>query len=154
MILKRNSGIKVDYKTLVVIWFALLVSQAVFLLATYIAKPELYLVNMSGPPLGPQPLITISFAVSALVFFILSLVLSRQYIRRAVADQDAGCVQTGLVLGCALSEIPSILGLMLALFWDYPFFFVWIALGTLGILVHFPQKGNLKAATLKSDPLA
>jgi len=70
--------------------------------------------------------------------------------RRAIRDHDAGCIQTGLVIGCALSEITSILGVILALLFDYPYFYLWIALGAFGILLDFPRKSNLDAATF--DP--
>jgi hypothetical protein len=143
--------IKVEYQTLLVIWFALLMSQALFLVFAYISKPELfsseYLSASFEQLAGPKPLITIVFAASALVFFLLSQAISRQHMRRGVRDHDASCLQTGLVIGCALSEISSILGLMLALFWEYPYFYLWIALGTLGILMNFPRRSNLTAAT-------
>jgi hypothetical protein len=149
--------IKVKYQTLVVIWFALLMSQVVFLVVVYAAKPEL----LAGAPpsdnfsvaapaatgfLGDKPLITLAFAGSALIFFALGLILSRQHMRRAVRDSDASCVQTGLVLGCALSEIPSILGLILAFAFEHPYFYLWMALGAFGIILNFPRKSNLDAA--------
>lgn len=144
---KRNKPMHVEYKTLVVIWFALLTSQVLFLLLVYFFKPELFVLDASKSLLADKPLITLVFAGLALVFVILSFVLSRQHMRRAIQDQDAGCVQTGLVLGCALSEVPSLLGLVLAFAFDHPYFYLWIALGALGILLHFPRKGNLDAAT-------
>lgn len=146
---KHNKPMRVEYKTLVVIWFALLTSQVLFLLLVYFVKPELFVLDASRPLLAEQPLITLVFAALALVFVILSFVLSRQYMRRAVRDQDMSCVQTGLVLGCALSEVPSLLGLVLAVAFDHPYFYLWIALGAFGILLHFPRKGNLDAATHK-----
>lgn len=146
---KRNNPMQVEYKTLVIIWFALLTSQVLFLLLVYFLKPELFVIDASRSLLADQPVITLVFAALALVFVILSFVLSRQHMRRAIEDQDAGCVQTGLVLGCALSEVPSLLGLVLAFAFDHPYFYLWIALGALGILLHFPRKGNLDAATYK-----
>ena len=38
---------------------------------------------------------------------------------------------------------------MLALLFNYPYFYLWIALGTLGILMNFPRRSNLNAATLE-----
>lgn len=146
---KRNNPMQVEYKTLVIIWFALLTSQVLFLLLVYFLKPELFVIDASRSLLADQPVITLVFAALALVFVILSFVLSRQHMRRAIEDQDAGCVQTGLVLGCALSEVPSLLGLVLAFAFDHPYFYLWIALGAFGILLHFPRKGNLDAATYK-----
>ncbi len=148
--MKRNKPIQVEYQTLVVIWFALLASQLLFLVLVFFGKPELFAFDSSKPFLAGQSVITLVFAALALVFFILSFVMSRQHMRRAIQDQDAGCVQTGLVLGCALSEVPSILGLVLAFFFDHPYFYLWIAVGALGVLLHFPRKGHLDAAVYKS----
>ncbi|MBA3352209.1 MAG: hypothetical protein H0U23_07270 [Blastocatellia bacterium] len=148
--MKRNNPIQVEYQTLVVIWFALLASQILFLVLVFFAKPELFAFDRSTPLLAGQPVITLVFAALAIVFVILSFVMSQQHMRRAIQDQDAGCIQTGLVLGCALSEVPSILGLILAFFFDHPYFYVWIAVGALGVLLHFPRKGNLDAARYKT----
>ena len=146
--------VKVQYQTLVATWFALLLSQVLFFLLIWFIKPEIVSSRFLSASslrevLGTQPLITIVFAASALIFFLLSQAIARQHMRRAVRDRDATCIQTGLVIGCALSEISSILGLILALLFDYPYFYLWIALGTLGILMNFPRRSNLDAATLE-----
>lgn len=150
----KGKPIKVEYQTLLVIWLALLMSQVFFIAVAYVIKPELlspeYLSASFTQLAGPKPLIVIVFAASALVFFLLSQAIARQHMRRALRDHDATCIQTGLVIGCALSEISSILGLILALAWEYPYFYLWIALGTLGILMNFPRRSNLTAATYES----
>jgi hypothetical protein len=143
--------VRVEYRTLVVIWFALLFSQIAFLAVAYVLKPQLLDLSLAGPVLGDQPLIVLAFAVAAAAFFILGQVLSRQHMRRAVQDQDQACVQTGLVLGCALSEAASILGIILALVWEYHYFFLWVALGALGVLLNFPRKSDLAAASYKNQ---
>ena len=145
----RRKPVQVKYETLVIVWLALLTSQVLFFVLTWFIKPELFAHETPPPFFGTMPLVILVFAVSAIAFLLLSFVLSRQHMQRAVRDQDAGCVQTGLVLGCALSEIPSLLGLVLAFAFDYPYFYLWIALGTLGMLLHFPRKGNLDAASYK-----
>ena len=140
---------QVKYETLVVVWFALLISQVLFFALVWFVKPGIFVHETPPPFLGKMPLVILVFAASAIAFLLLSFVLSRQHMQRAERDQDAGCVQTGLVLGCALSEIPSLLGLVLAFAFDYPYFYLWIALGALGMLLHFPRKSNLDAATYK-----
>jgi hypothetical protein len=144
-----KKGIEVKYQTLVVIWAALLMSQFVFVVLAYFLKPNLFTFESVPISFGSKPLITAVFALAALVLFILSFIFRRQYIARAAVDQDAGCLQTGLVLGCALCEGCSLLGLILAFAFEYQYFFVWIAAGAVGILMHFPLKGNLDAATFK-----
>src|SRR5689334_8030114 len=138
--------VTVSYQNLVVIWLALLASQIVFFLVAWFLRPGLARFDASAPFLGAKPAIILVFCASAIVFLGLGLILSRQHHRRALKDRDAACLQTGLTLGCALSEIPSILGLILALGFDYPFYHLWIALGTFGVLLHFPRKGHLDAA--------
>src|SRR5215218_1102792 len=140
------SNVKVKYATLVIIWGALLVSQLMFLLVIYLIKPELFTFDFSQPYFGKHPIVTVLFAAAAVSVFVLSFVLRNQHIRRAVIDQDAGCVQTALVLGCGLSEISSVLGVVLAFVFDYHYFYFWIALGVIGILCHFPRRGHLHAA--------
>jgi uncharacterized membrane protein (DUF485 family) len=142
----KRHPITVEYQTLVVIWLGLLASQVVFFFVVWFAKPELFSAPAKDSPLGTTPVVTVVFAAISILFFVLSFVLSRQHMRRAAQDRDAGCVQTGLVLGCALSEIPSLLGLVLAFVFDHPYFYLWLAFGALGIFLHFPRKGNLDAA--------
>ena len=147
----KGKPITVKYQNLVIIWLALLMSQVVFFVAAWYIKPGLAKFDTSTPFLGEKPAIILVFCASAVVFFGLGLILSRQHNRRALQDRDAACLQTGLTLGCALSEIPSILGLILALGFEYPFYYLWIALGAFGVLLHFPRKGHLDAANYGPD---
>jgi hypothetical protein len=142
----KGKPIRIKYETLVIIWGALLVSQVMFLLVVYLLKPELFTFDFSQPYFGKHPIVIILFAAAAIAVVILSFVLRNQHMRRAVIDKDVSCVQTGLVLGCALSEISSLLGVVLAFVFDYHYFFLWIALGMIGVLLHFPRKNNLLAA--------
>jgi uncharacterized membrane protein (DUF485 family) len=146
-----KKGIEVKYQTLVVIWAALLVSQAIFFVLIYFVKPALFSFGSVPVSFGSKPLIVGVFALAAVILFALSFIFRRQYIARAMVDHDAGCLQTGLVLGCALCEGCSLLGVILALVFGYEYFFLWIAAGTVGILMHFPQKGSLDAATFKKQ---
>jgi hypothetical protein len=143
----KGNSIKVEYQTLVAIWLGLLISQLVFFEIVSYTKPEIFSAETRGSFLHNLPLVTPVFAVIAIIFFILSFVLSGQYMRRAVRDRNAGCVQTGLLLGCVLSEVSSILGIVLAFVFNHPYFYLWLALGALGIFLHFPRKGNLDAAS-------
>jgi uncharacterized membrane protein len=153
----KGKPVQVQYHTLVVIWIALLTSQVLFLALVWFVRPEILTNGAERTArdgflttfLHDMPVVTFVFAAIAVVFLLLSFVLSRQHMRRAKRDKDAGCVQTGLILGCALSEVPSLLGVVLAFAFDHPYFYLWIALGLFGILLHFPRKGNLDAATFR-----
>ncbi|PYS98337.1 MAG: hypothetical protein DMF63_16940 [Acidobacteria bacterium] len=148
--MSKGKPINVEYQTLVILWLALLASQAIFFAIVWFAKPEIFTAEARGSILHNLPLVTVVFTAIAILFFVLSFVLKRQYMRRAARDHDAGCVQTGLLLGCVLSEVSSVLGLVLAFVFNHPYFYLWLALGALGIFLHFPRKGNLDAATSTS----
>lgn len=148
--MKAKTPVQVEYKTLVVIWAALLMSQVVFVVMIAVVRPHLLVPDLSQPLLGDQPLITLVFAIGGIAAMVLGFIFRNQHMARAVVDQDAGCVQTGLVLGCAFSEACSLLGVILALAFEYQYFWIWIALGLIGILLHFPRRGTFEAATYKS----
>src|SRR5688500_2599580 len=145
----KETAVRVQYKTRVIVWAALLISQLLFLLLISSVKPDLFRFDISHPFFDDQPLVILVFSLGAAALFILSFIFRNQHIARAAADQDASCVQTALVLGCALCEVISMLGVLLAFVFEYPYYFLWIALGALGILLHFPRKGNLDAASYK-----
>ena len=150
---KLVSHAKVKYETLVLVWASLLISQVLFFVVVYSMRPELRDFDPSKPLLGKHGFITVLFAVAAIVVFVLSFPLRNQHIRRSIKDQDAGCVQTALVLGCTLSELAALLGVVLAFVFDYEYFFLWIGLGMLGVLLHFPRRGNLLAATSSREQI-
>jgi hypothetical protein len=137
------------YKTLVVIWFALLVSQALLLMVVYFAKPQAFKFDFSKPLLGDNSVLIIAFAVVAISNLVLSFVLRRKFLNQSVEHQNMLLVQTAMIVGCALCEAISLFGIMLAFAFSYQYFFLWFALGILGTILHFPKRDNLAAASYK-----
>jgi hypothetical protein len=137
------------YKTIIVIWFALLVSQFLLLVVIYFAKPEIFKFDFSKPLLGENFLIIVVFALLAISTLGLSFVMSRKFLNQAVERQSIALVQTALVIGCALCEAVSLFGLVLVFAFSYQYFFLWFALGILGTILHFPKRDSLVAASYK-----
>ncbi len=137
------------YKTLVIIWFALLMSQVMFLVVIFFAKPEVLQFDFTKPLLGENAPIIISFAILALANFALSFVMKKRSFEQAITEQNIAFVQTGLIIACALCEAISLLGLVLAFAVSYQYFFAWFALGILGILLHFPHRDSVIAASYR-----
>ena len=54
-----------------------------------------------------------------------------------------------LIIALALCEASSLIGLTLAFAFDYQYFFIWFALGILGVLLHLPRQNDLLAADYK-----
>ncbi len=144
-----SKNIEQSYRTLAIIWFALLSSQVMFLVVTFLAKPELFKFDSGKPVLGENASIIIAFAFLALTNLALSFVMKKRSFEQAVAEQKIAYVQTGLILACAFCEAISLLGIVLAFAFSYQYFFVWFAVGLLGIILHFPRRDTVIAANYK-----
>lgn len=147
--MKQNLDVEQSYRTLAVIWFALLMSQVMFLVVILFAKPEVFTFDFAKPLFGENGLIVIVFAMLALANFALSFVMKRRAYEQAINHQRVALVQTGLILACAFCEAISLLGVVLAFAFAYQYFFLWFALGILGIILHFPSRKTIFAASYK-----
>lgn len=145
----QNSNVEGQYKTLAIIWFALLVSQIVLVVVIFFAKPEVFRFDFSKSLLGENTMMTVMFALLAISNLVMSFVLSRKYINQAIAEQKPALVQTAMIVGCALCEAISLFGVAMAFAFSYQYFFLWFALGIVGTILHFPKRDNLIAASYK-----
>ena len=145
----QNSNIEQNYKTLVTIWAALLFSQVMLLVVVFFAKPEVFKFDFTKPFLGENAVIIIAFAFVALANLALSFIMKKRSFEQAVEKQQMAFVQTGLILAYAFCEATSLLGIVLAFAFSYQYFFVWFALGILGIILHFPRRDDVVAASYK-----
>ncbi len=115
----------------------------------FFAKPEVFKFDFTKPVLGENAVFVSVFAALALANFGLSFVMKKRSYEQAIAEQKIVFVQTGLIIACALCEAISLLGVVLAFAFSYQYFFLWFALGILGIILHFPRRENVFAANYK-----
>ncbi len=139
----HTSEIDHKYRTMVTIWFILLLSQFMFFGVVIAIKGEVFVIDESQPMLGSNPPIVIAFAFLAVTNLVLSFFLKRRLLDQAVVEQKPTLIQTGLVIACALCESISIIGVVLAVAFSYQYFYLWIALGIFGIFLHFPRRQQL-----------
>ena len=137
------------YRTILIIWIALLASQFMFLVVTFFAKPEVFRFDFNKPLFGENAVLVIAFAFLAITNFALSFIMKKRSFEQAVEKQQIAYVQTGLILACAFCEAISLLGMVLAFAFSYQYFFAWFALGILGFLLHFPRRDDVIAASYK-----
>lgn len=137
------------YRTLIIIWFALFVSQFLFLLVLYLVKPKLFALDFSAPLPGRFGIVVIVFAFAAVANVAISFFLKKKYLNQAVAEQNVYFVQTAMVVGCAMCESVSLFGMMLAFVANYRYFFLWFILGIGAMIFHFPRRADLHAAVYK-----
>lgn len=151
-----SPNIEGQYHTMVVIWASLIMSQLMFVVLVYFTRPDLFRFEFNQPFLGggrgdtgSTAALIIGFAAVAVTAVVLSFAFKRRLFERAVAEQNPAQVQTGLVIAMAFCEASSLIGLALAFAFDYQYFFLWIALGMVGMLLHFPRRDSLDAATYR-----
>jgi hypothetical protein len=145
----ENPRISAQYQTLFIVWVSLLISQLLFLLLVYIIKPELLSFDFTQPLVGENAIVVGIFALLALSAVAASFFFRKRDVERGIAEQKVEHVQTGMIMGCALCEVSSLLGLMLAFAFDYQYFFLWMGLGIIGTLLHIPKKSDIIAASYK-----
>ncbi len=142
-------SIEAQYKTMVIIWATLLMSQMMFVVLLIFIKPHLFKFDFSKPIAGASGAMVLGFAVAALTAVGFSFAFRKRLNERAVAVQDTGQVQSGLIIALALCEASSLFGLALAFAFDYQYFFLWIGLGVVGMILHFPKRDELHAASFR-----
>ena len=145
----EKPNVEAQYKTMVVIWAALLMSQVMFVLMLVLTKPHLFKFDFSKPIAGASGAMVLGFAVAAVTAVLSSFGFRKRLNERAIAAQDTGQVQSGLIIALALCEASSLFGLALAFAFDYEYFFLWIGLGVIAMLLHFPKRDGLHAASYK-----
>jgi hypothetical protein len=146
----ENQTVRQEYRTLRLIWFVLLFSQAMFLIVLFTAKPEVFRFDSAAPVLsGENSIFFIVFASLALTNLALSFVIKKRCVQQGIEKQGAQYVRLGLIVGCAFCESISVMGMILAFAFSYQYFFLWFALGVTGIVLHFPKRADLLAASYK-----
>lgn len=145
----KPSNLVARYKTLLVLWAALLISQFVLLLVVFVTKDKLFRFDFSQPIYGPSAAMILGFAVAAVTCFFFSFAFKKRFFQRAEEEQDPDLVQTGFIIACALCEASTLFGLALAFGFEYQYFFAWFALGIIGILLHFPRRADLLSSGYK-----
>lgn len=153
---EKADDIEAKFKTLILIWASLLMSQVMFVVIVFITRPKLFHFDFTQPILGDgttksgsTTAMIIGFAVAAITSVLFSFAFRKRLNERAVAEQNPAQVQTGLIIALALCEASSLFGLALAFAFDYQYFFLWIALGIVGMALHFPRRNELRAASCK-----
>ena len=99
-------------------------SQSVFFMVLYFAKPELFKFDFTKPLLGENLIVVIIFGFMAIMNLFVGLFLRIQGTQRAIDEQKPMLLQSALILGLAFCESLSILGLVLAFAFNYQYFFL------------------------------
>ena len=137
------------YQTLLVLWFALLMSIVLYFVVALLVVPD---PEPGSAPTGrANSLLTFALAALGTFLVVLSFAVKRRLLERSVENQDVTLVQKALVLACAMCEVAALIGLLERFIIrnsDYYLLFVVAAIGT---ALHFPRREQLLAATYKGS---
>jgi hypothetical protein len=119
------------------------------LVVLYFAKPKIFEFDFTKSLLGEKSLLVIILAVFGVIIFLSALFVRKKLIQVAIEQQNFILIQMSIIIGGALCEAISLFGLVLAFSQNYQYFFMWFALGILGMILHFPRRDNLIDASYK-----
>lgn len=144
----KNNKADIDqaFRISAIIWFIMVIAQFTFLVLVISAKPQLLMVS-GADVFGNDTFFVIGFAILGMVNFVISIFVKKWAIGQAIAEQEMRYVQTGLVIGSTFCESISLMGCVMAFVFDYPYFYAWFVFGLAGIVMHFPRKADLAAAS-------
>ncbi len=147
----ENPAVRQNYLKMLMVWSTLLSSQVLFFFIVIYNKPGIFPPDMTRAFAESEGELLMAglFAMLGVSNLFISAFIKRKGTNTALDQRNVDPMQTALVVGCALCETTSVFGMILAFAFDNPYFFAWFIAGFLGILYHFPNKANVRFATLK-----
>lgn len=134
------------YQTMIVLWFALLMSVATYFLVSLFVAPR----TISEPNNPPSSFVMFALTGLGTFLVIISFAVKNKLLQRSVEQQDIGLVQKALVIGCALCEAGALLGLVEYFIVGTREHYLLLAIAAGGIALHFPRRSQLEAASYQS----
>ena len=140
----NNTNAETIFRNLIPIWGAILMSCVMFaLMAWFMGQPTQLTGGESFIPLFPVLLMLALGTLAA------SFVLKSKQLAQAIAEQKPLILQSGYILAWALCEAAALFGLVGIFVTKAAAFFALIALGAVGLALHFPKRDDLRATTFK-----
>jgi hypothetical protein len=110
----------------------------------------LALLIFHGSEAGDRTIFWILAGLS-LMLVIVSFAVKQKLFAQAVEKQSAALVQQGQVLATALCEAAALFGLLARAITGTPYFYLPFVVAALGMLLHFPRREALMAASFKNS---
>ena len=135
------------YQTLIVLWFALLMSIGMYFFVTIFAGA-----NIQSQAANPRSsVLTIVLTAVGTFLVILSFAVKQKLLRRSVVNQDPSLVQKALIVACAMCEVAAVLGVVERFVVGNNDYYLLFVVAALGIVLHFPRRSQLEAASYKQQ---
>lgn len=137
---RKGTNVDAQYRTMLIIWFAILMSVGMIFFVTPI---------LQSPPLAEQNDTTLPWVFAGLsaTLFLLSFVLKGRMLAQSVKSQRPELVQSAMILAVALCEAISIFGMIAYLTTGTRYYYIFFIVSVVGILLHMPRRNQLSAAS-------
>jgi hypothetical protein len=149
---RGDAALEVRLRTMRILWAVFLVTVGLYALVAYLANPmsDVERARVQGDPVptGIPAALLILFA-AGVAAVVASFVLKQAFARKAAAGQRPALFQQGLILAFVFCEVAALLGLMGLFMTGNRYACALLALGALGVALHFPRRGPLLAAYFK-----
>jgi hypothetical protein len=137
---KVEPGVELRHRNILIIWAAILMLVPMYLVLIWIN---------SVPPDPEKSTLSFMLIGLSLVPVAISFLVKQKLLAKAAELQKLELVQQAYVVAFALCEAALLLGLVTYFVTGSPYYVAAIAIGALGLLVHFPRKQHLLDATYK-----
>ncbi len=138
----RELEVDANYRTLRIIWLAILAGVITLFIVTRLVQPS---GNGSGNVLV-WGLWSFGFAT-----FLYSFVLKYSWLKQAVEKQKPELARSAYIVAFAMCESIGLCGLIAHLITGIQYYYLFFVLSGFGILMHKPQRDDLLAASAGRD---
>jgi hypothetical protein len=136
-----DRAIAARYQMILIIWAAHLMS----LLGLFLLSMLVFESKEDGNPTTFWLL-----AGSGLLMAAASFPVKQRFFAQAVEKQSVAEVQQGQIVALALCEAAGLFGLLARVITGSPYFYLPFIIATLGMLLHFPRRESLAAASFRN----
>jgi len=125
------------------LWFAMLMSIAVYFVFTLFAQRK--------ESLEPNPTISLTLLCVAVLMVLVAFLIRSKLLSKAVEQQNTAMVQQAYVVTWAITEVAALLGLLDFFLTTDHYYYVLLIIAVLGLLLHFPRREHVVNAGFKSS---
>ena len=140
---QNNASIDARYRTMLILWSGQMGTVVLFFLVTQFAEV--------ADDLAPKNALSFVITGAGTFVAVISFVVRSKLLQRSVDKQDVALVQQAVVVGCALCEVPALLGVIERFIFPGRDYLLLLAVSLISMAMHFPRRVNLLAASYK-DP--
>ncbi|MFY9619349.1 MAG: hypothetical protein WAM70_14270 [Pyrinomonadaceae bacterium] len=133
-------GVELRHRNILIIWAAILMLVPMYLVLTWMT---------SVPPDPEKSTLSLMLIGLSIVPVAISFLVKQKLLAKAAEVQKPELVQQAYVVAFVACEAALLLGLVTYFVTGSPYYVAAIAIGALGILLHFPRKQHLLDATFK-----